>query len=492
MASSLKRKQPTAGPPDPAAAPRKRHKADLLTPREWEHYEKSLTRSGETARSASAAKPPTTKKKKSNKKKKNNRKETRAALDQTSEADLEGLLFIKHDTLSKSKEPCSVMRNETPLVAELPPEQRARALVLLPPRSAQTMESLAPRSSVFSDIDFCQEMKRVNMARPGQNVYPLQRLMNDFVPIDKNPEPVVLCMGKELQLESDYITHTNKAAAAAASAQETPAKKQDLSITKLNLIFGTTYHSYGYNRRTPKEVEERMDQARLSERLQMFRAFYARDRIETEVNFGEIPSNFRMFRELKQNFYRRYQLSDQIVKDSASLTPKVEMEAVPRLYIQKFRAKPKTGDELCANGENCLFNTFSQDKHVSYIGRVFYTPRELRRGVPVPPPTAGNRHRLCIDCLLKLWTITHAQNISNEVLPERQINYFGVQCKAGEYSKHCLLSVVENDKPTGIVGHVPRFSLNNRQMMVVVRTVKEGQRLHKIYVPFLAEIGTDF
>ena len=79
------------------------------------------------------------------------------------------------------------------------------------------------------------------------------------------------------------------------------------------------------------------------------------------------------------------------------------------------------------------------------------------------------------------------------MIPERPINYFTVQCKPNQYSPHCMLSVVENDKPTGIVGHVPRFSLNNRRIVTHQRyRYSSDNKYETVSVPVLVETGMDF
>ncbi len=72
------------------------------------------------------------------------------------------------------------------------------------------------------------------------------------------------------------------------------------------------------------------------------------------------------------------------------------------------------------------------------------------------------------------------------------MNHFAVECRAGQYSPLLMLTVMENDRPTGISKHVPRFSCNNRQFVALAQLHHDGDKLHKIYTPYLAEVGMDF
>ena len=72
------------------------------------------------------------------------------------------------------------------------------------------------------------------------------------------------------------------------------------------------------------------------------------------------------------------------------------------------------------------------------------------------------------------------------------MNYFSVICAPNEYSQHCMLTVIENGRRTGIEKHVPRFSENLRHNVTIVKEYDEGRQLHTTYTPYLAEIGMDF
>jgi hypothetical protein len=451
----------------------------------------------------------------------------------------------KDSALHKHREPCDMMRNEVRSaviqqqvarvehITENANEQRALAIHVMPARKDQTYESLALRDQnanhiVFNDIDVCMQMKRLNYERSKtanstNTTKALQELAEDgfFSLNNEHIDQTLMCLSKDLCNDVNFITY-NRAEQARVSAnvgrrkllalkqgevggvlgsQNTAAAtaalaKQDLSIKKLNIIFGNMYYSLGYHRRTPQLQHNQIKAKDSADRLDRFRAFFRDDQLEEETNIGEVAGNSPMFRDLCKQNLEKYKRRTETLRDAASLTPKVDLEIVTREYIDKFREPPLDGEERCANAEQCIFNTFSSDPHVCYIGKRFYTENEkarsIQRNLQQQQQQNGNEYALCYDCLLMYWTVTYYVNIEQEIIPERPINYFTVLCRPGQYSPHCMLKVMENDKPTGIVGFVPRFSLNNRRIVSRQRHILKENKLQIIQVPYLAEIGMDF
>lgn len=441
----------------------------------------------------------------------------------------------KTNPLLKHREPCDLMLNEKrveeierkiekiDLISETNCEQKALAIHVMPARSRQTSETLAlgmDKAShiVYNDVDFCMEMKRKNYERSanGENqVYSLQDMMGDqgfFSVNNEHVEQVVSCIRKNNRRDIEFAKisiNENKKSGTATSKKSTQvtATAGDTSNKKLNCILGSSvYYSYGYNRRTPQLHYKKMVAQDLKDRAERFKEFYKDDPLEDETNYGEIADNFKMLREAKRQNMEKFLNRAEILKRSAALTPKTDLELVSAEYVKIFRHPPSEGEELCANRESCVFNTFSRDKNVCYIGKVFFTENERLRRLEKEkekkkktPHTegeeeggGGNTHRLCYDCLIQKWTTEWRQNIHEESFPERPINYFSLMCKPGQYHPKCMLTVNENDKPTGIVGYVPRFSLNHRYIGTLERHIKRDGKFHKISVPFLDETGMDF
>lgn len=484
---------------DPSAKPRKRRKREAdASDREWVKYEKSKTGGGGGGgNNTNSSQITTTSTEGPDGGARNRRKskKDRNMVSQTEPSvDPDGMLFLEDDALAKAKEPIDRLRIDHD---ELDPdalEQKAVAMHVIPPREQQSIKTLALSGAQAHYNDIAMDLRRMNWyANANQKARPLYRVLdNGFMSIDNpNPEATIACLTRDLQTESRYLSHLRQSQPPKEPAA--PGNKGDLSIAKLNMVNGVSYHSVNYNRRTPKDVEERMRQSAQSERMQKFFEFYAQDRIDVNVDFGSIPSDFPMFGQLQAQFGRKYQVHEAIVQDSAELVPKVDIEVVSREYIRKYRQRaPDTGEhsstvELCSQGAQCIFASFSSDKRVGYVGQVFYTPLERKGQVKF-----RNHDRLCIDCLLYLWTTTHDRNVANEVAVDKPMNHFSVECRPGQYSPHVMLTVMENDRPTGISKHVPRFSCNNRQFVAMAQQYREGDKLHTVYTPFLAEVGMDF
>lgn len=425
----------------------------------------------------------------------------------------------KTNPLLKHREPCDLMRNEKRVealasqveviekISEENCEQKTLAVHLMPARARQTAATLAlghdnSNHIVYNDVDFCMEMKRLNYERTaasGEQTYPLQDLMGEqgfFSVNNEHVDQVVACIVKDIRTDIAYVKHSQaeNGRGGAGGSMILGGAGGDTSNKKLNCIFGGEYYSMGYNRRKPELQYKKIKSKDVIDREERFEAFYRYDQLETETNFGEIPDNYKMFRELKRQNKEKYAQRNAVLCASAALTPKTDIEVVSREYIKRFREPPVDGEECCANRDQCVFNTFSSDRNVCYIGKVFYTEYERSRhnSLGDDSSSSSNTYRLCCDCLSAKWTIEWALNIQNGVAAERPINYFTVMCKPGQYGAHCMLSVIENDVPTGIVGHMTRFSHNNRRIVPNVRHIKKDGKYHQISVPVLEETGMDF
>lgn len=435
----------------------------------------------------------------------------------------------KKNTLEKHREHCSMMIN-TSLAKKISTEisqhetvdthnheQRALAIHVMPARERQTTETLALTPSatsnhhVFNDLDFVAAMKKDHYERHQlintTATRPLEHLMEDggFMAVDQpHIEPIFLALSKEMRQNINFIKATKNDATSKRKKRlvegeeaEDGENKQTPTVKKLKLIFGDTYHSFGYHKRTPQSQNKRIEALDQVDRYERFKECFRDDELEEDTNFGEVPRNYKMFRELWAKNIDKYKRRHETLRDAATLVPKIALEEVTKEYIRKFREPPGKHDELCSNGEECVFYTFSDDKNVKYIGKVFYTENERRRRLEAQlndkeDDTSHNKHKLCIDCLLRLWTKIYFRNIADEVLPERPINYFTVACGRGQYSPNVMLNVTENKKPTGIMGHVPRFAMNKRCIITLEANVYDAGKYHSVFVPCLAETGMDF
>lgn len=423
------------------------------------------------------------------------------------------LLFLVNDNLSKSMDPYDRFNNNSSekVIDPNTMSQKSKSTNIIIERGKQTIINLShDKSHVYYNNDLAPSNARLHEILPS-TIYPMQRFLeNGFTPVDNmNPIATISCITRNLIEECDFIADQKKDDARKKvklndgtstsvnnnknnkESDDTTegSKKVDLANTKLTQLWGEDqYHSFGYHRRRPKELQAKMDKAYQSEKLNIFKACYEYDCIEPDVNFGTMPSGMRMFTQIHDQFYHLYKIDDQIIFDSTAMTPKIGIEVLERNYLRKYRMKPEPNEkvELCSKGKECVFMVLIKAGHQGYVGRVFYTKNEIKSGI------IHNTDKLCIDCLLKVWTRTHDLNIFHEIKVDKAMNHFSVKCEPGEYSKHCMLTVEENGRQTGIEKHVPRFSENMRHNVTIVNEYDEGRQLHTTYTPYLAEIGMDF
>ncbi len=471
-----------------------------------------------TSTSKQTKKPPTPKPK--GKQTNTTKKRQASALDGTAKGTNEvdhgldidpNLLFLANDNLSKSMDPYDRFDNNSSekAIDINTLSQKSKSTHIITERKKQTIINLShDKSQVYHNNDLAPSKNRLNEILPSA-IYPMQRFLeNGFTPVDNmNPIATIACITRNLIEECDFIADQKKddvrkrtklnngQAKKNADANDDGddlnegSKKIDLANTKLTQLWGEDqYHSFGYHRRRPKELQAKMDKAYLSEKLSIFKACYEYDCIEPDVNLGTMPSGMRMFTQIYDQFYPLYKADNQIIFDSTAMTPKIGIEVLERNYLRKYRMKPEPNEkvDLCSRGSECVFMVLIKAGHQGYVARAFYTKNEIKSGI------IHNTDRLCIDCLLKVWTRTHDLNIFHEISVDKAMNHFSVRCEPGEYSKHCMLTVEENGRRTGIEKHVPRFSENMRHNVTIVKDYDEGRQLHTTYTPYLAEIGMDF
>lgn len=206
------------------------------------------------------------------------------------------------------------------------------------------------------------------------------------------------------------------------------------------------------------------------------------------------PRDFAIYRETESQIKMRFQERLAILKDSGSRVPKFDDEPpITKQWINSYRLRPSTTDELCSRDTSCLFNCSKKD-NMRYIGRVFETPREVKekRDIATVSPYVRNTNRLCIDCLLDVWTICTYEAVSSKKACLVQRNFFTVLCEPGQYSKNCMLPTTMNDKETGITGCVPMYNQNKRISEPIKIQQIEGNHFYHISTNYLAETGMDF
>jgi hypothetical protein len=236
---------------------------------------------------------------------------------------------------------------------------------------------------------------------------------------------------------------------------------------KLKTVFNRFEYSFSYESpdkgidRADLNLKYSIDKANRLERL------YMNDLIEKETPFCLAPKRYKMFRQLVECNIEKYRNRAKILQDATTSVPLTDLEEISREYITFYRQKPSDRDaQLCYNGQNCVCYTFSMDPLIRYIGLAFFTERQLeqkKRGEPL----THNAEGLCIDCLLREWTLKHANNISREHQPICAFNHFTVIVGEGQYNSDCMLQPYYNRRLTGIMGHVPRYDRKQREVIIL-------------------------
>lgn len=203
------------------------------------------------------------------------------------------------------------------------------------------------------------------------------------------------------------------------------------------------------------------------------------------------PRSFAIYNEMERTFTARYQERLSVLRDSASRIPKFDDEPpVSKQWIDSYRLRPLSTDELCSRGASCRFNMGKKDA-MRYIGRVFETPREVKEK-NIIGGYVRNKKRYCIDCLLDCWTNGTYEDVASECAPLVQRNYFTVLCESGQYNETCMIPTMMNERPTGITGFVPAYNQNKRISVPIKIQQIEGNNFYYIATNYLAETGMDF
>jgi hypothetical protein len=322
------------------------------------------------------------------------------------------------------------------------------------------------------------------------------------------------------------------------------------TTSRIAIPFGNILSFYGFQLRTGKnELNETIEEFKKDKEIRKMK-FFEDDMIEEEeeeheeddIIFDQVPEECNMLKQLKQANYFKYKHRNEINRDIANKIPKFNDEPpLSKEYIKFYRLRPNSTEKLCSNGLNCLFNLCSKEENLCYIGKVFYTPRqmEVRRAKELNLHTDNKEwyddfhekkfNGLCIDCVLYKFTLLCYQNVAgpqyrkkvtyqylNELstgegkglddidideynefftksnIPHRQFNYFTVKKEKKEYGEHCMLPVIMNGKPTGIIGNVPKYSANHRTPVIIRAKQIVDNQFKKYITNYLATTGEDF
>ena len=439
----------------------------------------------------------------------------------------------------KFREPNDIQQREQKTSKRRRESVPVRPLNVIPRRENQNDYVLSSpsveRRGNFPLVDEMTERIRGDTeTKPGAENFPIEDLLaNGFMPFYLYDIPKVMCtVSNELHKEATAISNKNRqlAAAAAATSSDDPATaaakrrktKHGAGGGASEALPGTAQSSpflwdlpdYGYNntkgkaelydkiRKYYRNCEERMKQFFIDDQLENEAGEPVAWLEEGDVPRHRPPRSLGMYRDLEAQFGVAWNERLSVLKESASRVPKFDDEPpITMQWIESYRLRAVSGDELCSRGAACKFNTFSKKDNLRYIGRVFETPREVRdreahlASCGKTPLYVRNTKRLCIDCLLYDLTIQCYENAGSENVPLVQINYFTVLCEVDQYKRDGVMLPVMmngNGKPTGIVGDVPAYSTSHRISMPIKIQQIEGDNFVHITTNYLAETGMDF
>ncbi len=449
-----------------------------------------------------------------------------------------GLLNGRDHKSLKFREPSDIQQRTQKVSkkSKKNPDHPIGPLNVIPRRENQneyTLQAFNQRKGEFPPLK--EEIGERTLANPDYRVdtFPIEdMLLRGFMPFySYNINQIMCTASNELHKEAIIINNKNAIHLANSNSDikidmpvvaPNPAKKRktkhgdvstgangekeqkeyDEAMTvKPASQFGWDIPNYGSNSTTGKaELFEkvRLYYADCQERMNRF---FIDDQLEVSITTNNPssstpqhrpPRSFAIYNELEQQFWIRYQERFSVLKESASRVPKLDDEPpISKQWIDSYRLRPLSTDELCSRGTSCCFNVYIKKDNMRYIGRVFETPREVKEK-NCGTPYIRNKQRFCIDCLLDNWTSGTYEVVAGEPVPLVQRNYFTVLCESGQYDESCMIPTMMNDKPTGITGPVPAYNQNKRISQPIKIQQIEGNHFYHISTNYLAETGMDF
>lgn len=270
-------------------------------------------------------------------------------------------------------------------------------------------------------------------------------------------------------------------------------KSEGLTTVKLKTVFNRFEFPFGFESSDSTTNRLFLTQEHTTDAEKRKKLCYIYDKIERNTEFCLAPKRYKMFRQLVHTHMEKYKQRDNLLKDAVDMIPLTDLEEVSREYITFYRQKPTDQNiQLCFNGQNCVCYTFSTDPLVRYIGISFFTERQLeqkKNGIRL----THNEEGLCIDCLLKEWTLKHTNNIARGFQPKCAFNHFTVIVGEGQYNQDCMLKPYYNRRLTGIMGHVPRYDRNKREVIMISKRQLDKKGVSPVsHDNYIGEAGMDF
>lgn len=397
--------------------------------------------------------------------------------------------------------------------------QRAVARKLIPKRENQTKNTLAiqniygkmcdynetdqiPEKSLITelvDINLDYHKDRATTQFPLEKLVTLGLLTAHVPSLNDKQQSMSRQLrddGKFLNTQLEHLIQKNREVPVESTPIATTGGKKSLSImkksvtpgsqtsatVKLSLVGGNMESTLGYKRNSSVSQKNQTFDDFDKDKRERGKACFLLDPLEDESPYGALPTSNKMYQSLRAQCGEKYDKRDEVMKNQSSLVPKTDLEIINRDYFLEYRRRPRHGEKQCLNGTNCLFFTLTNEPDMRYIGRVFQTRNEAKNN----PEQEG----LCIDCLLCKWTLHVNEMKEKSIKQSHPINHFSVLVGVGEYSQKCMLDVVFNNHPTGIIGCVPGYKETYRDKnLLVTRDPLTDQLQQEKYI---GETGMDF
>lgn len=387
-------------------------------------------------------------------------------------------------------------------------KHREPALNLLPRKEFQNKDTLSVAyntSNIPPNNDTYKNLMVINASlhneRPTKK-YPLEQLVDLglFTPHSQSMDEKQLALSTQFNNQAkkelmQVLHHPNDATTTATQnnaiitlGREVVGKNdenQNSTNIKISLTLGQQNYSFGYTRYASNEPRNFTFGVYDNEKLALSEQLFLHDPLDDTVPYGSIPTSFNAFRKLTEENRSKYDNRNNVLNDAAEMVPMSVTEYVNREHVKRFRRRPSNNEALCVSGERCYFYTFTNDPDIRYIGQVFYTQKQIDDG-----EYDRRKPGMCIDCLLVKWTLEVMDNISKEYSPKQPINHFSFIVGEGEYHSDCMLDKIFNGRVTGIVGHVPFYDANHRDVCSMkVIDLKTNTTRDEV---FIGEVGMDF
>lgn len=195
--------------------------------------------------------------------------------------------------------------------------------------------------------------------------------------------------------------------------------------------------------------------------------FFPHDRVDEadeEALLANLePAKVPMYREVARLAEEQLNLDARArrLSDGVQVTRPAPVPLLPRAYFDDFRRPALKGERKCRRGKNCVMRTGDLNK--GFVGRAFFV------GNTPPGPDAPPLD--CIDCLLLEIEVMAQMNAKEDVVPLYSRQPFCVTVGRGEYASDDCIDINIDERPTGLVARIPRYTATRREYVPIPKLV---------------------